>query len=54
MMVSLMIVISIMRMNGVVTRRRWIGSLLWALHVVAMPVMIAAFGWTIYELSAGL
>lgn len=51
MMVSLMIVISILRMNGVVTPRRWIGASLWTLHVVAVPVAVAAVAWFVWQLG---
>ncbi|MGE0700682.1 MAG: hypothetical protein AB7O57_16405, partial [Hyphomicrobiaceae bacterium] len=51
MMVSLMIVVSILRMNRVVAARRWLGGMLWTLHVVAIPLAIVAFGWFVYGLS---
>jgi len=41
MMVSLMIVISILRMNGAVTRRPWLGGILTATHVAAIPAIVA-------------
>ncbi len=51
MMVSLMIIISIMRMNPVVTARRWLKGTLWATHVFIMPLMVAAAAWLVYQVS---
>jgi len=39
--VSLMIVISILRMNGAVTRRPWLGGILTETHVAAIPAIVA-------------
>ena len=51
MMVSLMIVISIMRMNRVVAARRWLRGTLWAVHVLVMPLMVGAVAWLVYQVS---
>ena len=51
MMVSLMIAISILRMNRLVAARRWIGATLWTLHVVAVPIAVTAVAWLVYALS---
>ena len=51
MMVSLMIAISILRMNRIVAAWRWIGATLWTLHVIAVPLAVAAVAWFVYGLS---
>jgi hypothetical protein len=51
MMVSLMIVISIMRMTQLVSTRPWLKGTLWALHVVAMPILVAGVAWLVYLVS---
>jgi len=51
MMVSLMIVISIMRMTRLVSTRPWLKVTLWTLHVVAMPILVAAVAWMVYIVS---
>ncbi len=54
MMVSLMIVISILRMNDVVAARAWLGATLWSLHVVAVPILVAGVAWLVYLLNLHL
>jgi hypothetical protein len=52
MLLSLMIVISILRIVRPVAGRRWLGGLLWGLHVFAMPVMVAVVAWLVYQEGA--
>ena len=51
MMVSLMIAISIARMNRIVASHRWLGASLWTMHVVGVPLAVAAVAWIVYALS---
>jgi len=51
MMVSLMIVISIVRITRLVTKRRWLNGVLWSLHVFAMPLAVLAAAWAVYWVS---
>ena len=51
MMVSVMIAISIIRINRIVAARRWIGGTLWTLHVIAVPIAVAAVAWIVLQLS---
>lgn len=51
MMVSLMIVISIMRITRVVAKRPWLNGTLWVVHVIAMPIVVAGASWLVYMVS---
>jgi len=51
MMVSLMIVVSIMRMTRLVSTRPWLKVTLWTLHVVAIPIIVAGAAWLVYIVS---
>ena len=51
MMVSLMIVISILLVNGFVARRRWLKRLLVSVHIVVVPAMLGVMAWYVYGLS---
>lgn len=51
MMVSVMIVISIMRITGLVTRRPWLNRVLWLLHVTLIPIVVAGGSWLVYMVS---
>ncbi|MGE0517052.1 MAG: ABC transporter substrate-binding protein [Hyphomicrobiaceae bacterium] len=51
MMVSLMIVISIMRVTGLVSTRPWLKGTLWTLHVIVMPIVVAVVAWIVYMVS---
>jgi Periplasmic binding protein len=50
--VSLMIVVSILRRTGPVALSRWVGKTLGLVHVVVIPLMVAAM--TLYVYRAGL
>src|SRR5215471_6336181 len=50
--VSLMIVLSILRRTGPVAQSRWVGKSLSAVHVVVIPLLVAAM--TLYVYRAGL
>ena len=50
-MVSLMIVISIMRVTELVSKRPWLNGILWAMHVVAMPIVVGIVAWLVYVAS---
>jgi hypothetical protein len=50
--VSLMIVISILRRSGPVALSRWVGKTLGVVHIVVIPLMVAAM--TLYVYRAGL
>lgn len=50
-MVSLMIVISIMRITRVVVKRPWLNGVLWSLHVIAMPIAVGLVAWAVYLVS---
>lgn len=49
MLVSLMIALSILRANGIVEKRPWLKGFLALAHVVAVPALVAAAGWHIYQ-----
>jgi hypothetical protein len=51
MMVSLMIVISIMLVNGFVSRRRWLKRLLVTTHILVVPALLGVMAWYVYGLS---
>ncbi|MEZ5816662.1 MAG: ABC transporter substrate-binding protein [Hyphomicrobiaceae bacterium] len=51
MMVSLMIVISIMRMTRPIASRAWLRGSLWTLHVVGVPLVVGAVTWLVYLVS---
>jgi hypothetical protein len=51
MMVSLMIVISILLVNGFVAKRKWLKAMLVMVHVLSVPAMLGAMAWYVYGLS---
>ncbi|MGE0765902.1 MAG: ABC transporter substrate-binding protein [Hyphomicrobiaceae bacterium] len=51
MMVSLMIVITILRITRVVTKRPWLNLVLWVVHVIALPIVVAGVSWLVYMVS---
>lgn len=53
MMVSLMIVISILRVNGGIAARRWLTRALEAMHVVLIPLLVAFVGYYVWRLQDG-
>jgi hypothetical protein len=50
-LVSLMIVISILRVNRLVACRRWLKALLGVMHIVVVPLMVAAMAYYVHGLS---
>ena len=54
MMVSLMIAISIMRVNPHIASRKWLTGALDLIHVAAIPALVALAGFYVYRLSAAL
>lgn len=52
MMVSLMIVISILRMNKSVAKRRWMRRSLTTLHIAGVPVLLAIMAWYVLQVGA--
>ncbi len=51
MMVSLMIVISIVRVNRFVATGAWIKRAFGLLHIAGIPLLVAAMGWYVHALS---
>lgn len=51
MVLSLMIIITIMRVNGLLAARRWIKGILWTAHVFGIPALVAAMSWYVHALS---
>jgi hypothetical protein len=51
--VSVMIVISILRVSRPVTQSRWIGKSLSVIHMVVIPVLVAAMTLYVYRASLG-
>lgn len=51
MMVSLMIVISILRINKFVACRKWLARTLGIIHIVAIPLLVVALAIQVYGLS---
>lgn len=51
MAVSLMIVISIMRVNRIIAPRRWLMSTLWVTHLIVFPALIIAMAWYVNQAS---
>ncbi len=51
MIVSLMIIITIMRVNSFVAAGRWIKRSLVVLHVAGVPLMVAAMAWYVHMMS---
>ena len=51
--VSLMIVISILRRTGPIALSRWVGKSLGAVHIVLIPLLVAAMTLYVYRASAG-
>ncbi|MDX2259950.1 MAG: ABC transporter substrate-binding protein [Hyphomicrobiaceae bacterium] len=51
MMVSLMIVISILRINRFVAPRRWLVLGLDILHIAIIPLMVLVVGWSVWTLG---
>jgi hypothetical protein len=52
MMVSVMIVISILRVNRFVAAQRWLKLGLAVVHVAALPALVLAMAWYVHRLSA--
>lgn len=50
-MVSVMIMITIARINKHVAARKWPGLLLGAVHTIGVPLAVAAMAWHVYALS---
>ncbi len=53
MMVSLMIVISILRVNRLIAHRKGLQRFLGVVHIVAVPLMLVAMAWHVNALSMG-
>ena len=53
MMVSLMIAVSIVRVNRLAAGRKWLSGTLAVLHVALIPMMVAAMAWYIHGMSIG-
>jgi hypothetical protein len=51
--VSLMIVLSILRISRPVTQSRWVSKTLGLAHIVLIPVMVAAMALYVYRASFG-
>jgi len=51
MAVSLMIVVSILRVNRFVAARSWLAGALGLIHVAVIPLLFAAMAWYVHGLS---
>lgn len=51
MMVSLMIVISILKVNHLVAKRRWLVATMDIIHIVAVPLMVAVVALYVYNMG---